>query len=694
MNFKLFLLSILLFQSAIGQQNMFQESSESLAHHFEYANVLANSSIKDRYDELTRSEGFVVNQVTYSGSSFTKRLHHSGKVFFNCPAGVYLNQLKSHLLSDYPDLDKLIHVYITEDASLNAFATVNNNIYVNIGLLTRVENEAQLAFILSHEIMHIVNEHLIKGTLKLQKEASSYDKSNIAVNNDIFELRKHELSRENETQADLDGFELFLKTTYDALEGVKALEMLEKANDFTIDFTMSQELFFLSSNEIYSNLIKKYKDFYSKYSRNREGKVDSLPYLTHPLLSVRIDQMAEIMKSIPADKNDGIQYLVSETDFKELKKQATELVNQIYADELDFISLFLNSSARYHTLGDTSENNLNFIAYSLQGLLFDRYKHVQLGEARSTNIADSVLSHFYKTSTDQEFSTWIYATIDEIATKHPSEKSKRYYDVITKLISKHQTTSLDTIFGSDYEQLKTISADTVGGLNIDEISFEVTPYSDLSIFKVSKFNDYKKVSKEVDGKLAVVGMTNIHIRREKFMGKHILDIPKMATTDKRSDVVFDNIETDFTPKVTSLLPNPKEYSGDDYVHYDQLNLWLSERMYFTNESFVSIHEDDIKKIMQECDVKYAFSSINVGVKSFSFKTFLAAYFSPFVMPIYLPGMIMHVANSSTRKYQLSLIYNLESGELVFWDKRTYLEPNSIGQLQMINTDIFNNFFNE
>jgi predicted Zn-dependent protease len=42
---------------------------------------------------------------------------------------------------------------------VNAFALPNGAIYLNVGLLARLENEAQLAHVLSHEIAHVVQRH-------------------------------------------------------------------------------------------------------------------------------------------------------------------------------------------------------------------------------------------------------------------------------------------------------------------------------------------------------------------------------------------------------------------------------------------------------------------------------------------------------------------------------------------------------
>lgn len=53
-----------------------------------------------------------------------------------------------------------IHVLI--NPSLNAFAYPTGPIYVHSGLLARLENEAQLATVLAHEIAHVVHRHAIR----------------------------------------------------------------------------------------------------------------------------------------------------------------------------------------------------------------------------------------------------------------------------------------------------------------------------------------------------------------------------------------------------------------------------------------------------------------------------------------------------------------------------------------------------
>jgi predicted Zn-dependent protease len=58
---------------------------------------------------------------------------------------------------------------VLRDPTLNAFAMPNGRIYVHTGLLARVENEAQLATVVGHEMTHTINRH----ALSFQRDAQN-----------------------------------------------------------------------------------------------------------------------------------------------------------------------------------------------------------------------------------------------------------------------------------------------------------------------------------------------------------------------------------------------------------------------------------------------------------------------------------------------------------------------------------------
>ncbi|MBI2215831.1 MAG: tetratricopeptide repeat protein [Candidatus Rokubacteria bacterium] len=58
---------------------------------------------------------------------------------------------------------------VISDPTLNAFAMPNGKIYVHTGLLSRLDNEAQLATIIGHEMTHVTHRH----ALRFQRDAQT-----------------------------------------------------------------------------------------------------------------------------------------------------------------------------------------------------------------------------------------------------------------------------------------------------------------------------------------------------------------------------------------------------------------------------------------------------------------------------------------------------------------------------------------
>jgi hypothetical protein len=71
-------------------------------------------------------------------------------------------KLVAPMFSEQLNTDQEYRFYVVNDMEVNAFACVGGNIYVNRGLIEFVDNEAQLQFVLGHEIGHIELGHSSK----------------------------------------------------------------------------------------------------------------------------------------------------------------------------------------------------------------------------------------------------------------------------------------------------------------------------------------------------------------------------------------------------------------------------------------------------------------------------------------------------------------------------------------------------
>jgi beta-barrel assembly-enhancing protease len=72
----------------------------------------------------------------------------------------HLNELMTRL---YPEFGGMITVRIVRETLPNAFVFPNGDSYISLGLLARLENEAQIAMVLGHEGAHFVQRHSYRG---------------------------------------------------------------------------------------------------------------------------------------------------------------------------------------------------------------------------------------------------------------------------------------------------------------------------------------------------------------------------------------------------------------------------------------------------------------------------------------------------------------------------------------------------
>src|SRR2546422_3350984 len=70
---------------------------------------------------------------------------------------------------------------VIRDPTLNAFAMPNGRIYIHTGLLSRLDNEAELAMIVGHEMTHVTNRHALSFTRDVQNKQILYTVAAVAA---------------------------------------------------------------------------------------------------------------------------------------------------------------------------------------------------------------------------------------------------------------------------------------------------------------------------------------------------------------------------------------------------------------------------------------------------------------------------------------------------------------------------------
>lgn len=125
-----------------------------------------------------------------------------------------------------------IKFQVSEEDHVNAYATIDKEIYVYKGLLEFVQNDQELAAVIAHEVGHIINAHCAKqglinygADIVTSTSAVANSKYATAINTGK-ELASLKMSRTDEYDADLTGVDLMVKAGYDPKAMVSVLNKI------------------------------------------------------------------------------------------------------------------------------------------------------------------------------------------------------------------------------------------------------------------------------------------------------------------------------------------------------------------------------------------------------------------------------------------------------------------------------------
>src|SRR3954449_6113367 len=146
--------------------------------------------------------------------------------------------MKMAKASERPDLPWEFHV--VDDASVNAFALPGGFIYVTRGLLTSINDEAELATVMGHEIGHVTHRHSVEQMSKAQLAQLGLGLGSVfspqiaqfaGVASQGLQLLFLKYGRTAESQADELGFRYALNQNYDVREMANVFVTLERVSN-------------------------------------------------------------------------------------------------------------------------------------------------------------------------------------------------------------------------------------------------------------------------------------------------------------------------------------------------------------------------------------------------------------------------------------------------------------------------------
>ncbi len=260
------------------------------------------------------------------------RLLVSGKVLFNDPISQYVAQVADKITSKDKSLKDSLKFYVIKSPVVNALSTNQGYIMINLGLLAQLENEAQLAFVLCHEIVHFKRKHSLNKYIRLESKRGEVRK--MSYEQQL--LSKAAYSKENETQADMEGLDLFMKTEYSTavLDGV--FDVLEYGHLPYDEVDFSYKMFETE------NFKFRKEDILKEYQAISSDETEDTATSTHPSIQKRRvligDRISEAKKDPKAKK-----FVVSESLFVKNRQLARYELSKLYLEQRNYGASLYNS---------------------------------------------------------------------------------------------------------------------------------------------------------------------------------------------------------------------------------------------------------------------------------------------------------------------------------------------------------------
>ena len=293
-------------------------------------------------------------------SSFYASRYNSVKKYFDDSLVITDKEINDYVQAVYaeikrgnPALQKMdMHIMLCRAWWPNAACYGEGTILFNIGLFTRLHNEAEMAFVLCHELAHQYFDHgntAIRNYVQTVNSKKYHERLKEIQNTQYekrrqvedllksvsFSSRRH--GREHESQADSMALVWLQNTPYNPNAAITCLGMLDAADKDKYDVTINPKDFFnFSEYPFQKSWEKEEESFFSKMAKAQEAEnkvmADSLK--THPDCKKRI---AYLQKYMPASAG-GRYFVISDTLLFEQRKLRFDYEILDYTANHNFVS--------------------------------------------------------------------------------------------------------------------------------------------------------------------------------------------------------------------------------------------------------------------------------------------------------------------------------------------------------------------
>ena len=171
------------------------------------------------------------------GAMMLRELRNYGYLLDDPLVNDWLQTMGTRLGSNSDQPRQPYTFFVMKDRQINAFATLGGYVGVNAGLVLTAEREDEVAAVLSHEIAHVTQQHVLRGVERAQRDQipillgmlaavvaaqqaggnSSGDATMAAITSGmgLMQQRQINYTRSNESEADRLGIRTLARSGYD-----------------------------------------------------------------------------------------------------------------------------------------------------------------------------------------------------------------------------------------------------------------------------------------------------------------------------------------------------------------------------------------------------------------------------------------------------------------------------------------------
>lgn len=642
----------------------------------------------------------------------------SGKVYYDDTITRYLNRIVDELLpfeegskdsiSEYnEDLRKDIRVYSVKSPAMNAFTTESGIIMVNWGLISKLDNEAQLASVLSHEITHFRDDHVLDNFIektKIKQGVGVYKRSNYLDR----VTAQSSYSKELELKADTGGLTIYLPTDYAPSATLSLFDKLAYSHVPYTDAPFDLSVFDIDT---LFDMPDKILAGVSYLPIKPEDGDDSE---THPGLS---DRKTKIQNIVAGMSDDGKkEFLVSERKFKEVQKAIRYELCKEALYKKDYPMAIYRSTV---LLKDDPYNKYlrKNIIKGVYGIAkfknYDKYEDLSddydMDEIEGQSLAAYLL--FEELGGEE-------TTALAMALAYHYQQNFDYNDIEVNKMLEDLTKEMVVVYDFTVNSFENVRNETKAGfedMNLAQFNLSfLTKDSRCKYDCPAIIERAIKEKKDLQERREAISDVEYKSLRKKLRSRHYsLGVDRLVLVDpfylkidyrKKNAVNYLDSEPAQLDLAKKIETNAKKLdmrvktlnsrtinkrSSEKFDEIAFLNEWIAERLGYGRMDFVAIDYERAKTLSKKYKTPNFLWSGAVNTKETNIKGMIYGCYA-----IVFPPLIPRIVGPNNYTYYYSLLFDLEKEEALIYDynlvkmsdTRATLNSNIYHHLWQMNRD--------